>query len=73
MARPQLKNSFPGVIKFKMLLDPSLIIITIYYPGVDEIFCQKYINFTHFSPKITSPYIYNVLSHYTIVAPYQIC
>ena len=51
----------PGVLKFNILIDPSLVIITINLVCMDHVpegrrrILKKYINFTLFTPQITSP------------------
>ena len=44
------KNPGPGVMKFKILVDPPSVIITIHLVCMD-IAQEKYINFTLFAPK----------------------
>ena len=73
----------PGVMKFTILVDPSVVIITtymvclIYAWELRRRFLKKYSNFTLFSPKlpplwIGGPEIYNFLFPYPTNATYQI-
>ena len=69
-------------MKVAILVDPSLVIITILRLsdlclGVENKFFKRYINFTFFTPKLPplgggGHEIYNVLSPYHADATYQI-
>ena len=74
-----------GSWNLKILVDPSLVIITTYLHcslsvlclGVEKKIFKKYINFTLFYLQITSPWgggyeIYTFLSPYPTYATYQI-
>ena len=82
--RPSTRTPAPGVMKFTILVDPSLVIITTYLVCLINAweqrrrFFKKYINFTLFTPKLPplgmgGHEIYNFLSPYPTDATYQIC
>ena len=82
MVTPFIRIPAPRLMKFTILVDASLVIITIYSVclilcrGVEKIF-KKYVNFTFFYPKMNSPWsgvhkIYNFLSSYPKDGTYQI-
>ena len=48
MAKPYKKNPCPGVMKFPNLIDPSLIIVTIYLPTSREEDFKRNISILHF-------------------------
>ena len=58
MVTPQQKNPCPGVMKFTILIDPSLVTITIHFDCLNHApeqrgrFFNKYINFTIFTSKL---------------------
>ena len=66
---PFTKTPSLGIIKFKILVNPFLVIITIYsvcltYAQEWRRFLKKYINLTLFTPKLSS--LGNGLMKYTI-------
>ena len=80
---PSTRIPAPGVIRFTILVDPSLFIITTYLVcpihawEKRSIFLEKYIHKTLFTPKLPplgvwGHEIYNVLSLYSTDAAYQI-
>ena len=78
MAKPYKKNPCPGVMKFPNLIDPSLIIVTIYLPTSREEDFKRNISILHFFTlkqfllKMESHLIYNFLSPYPRNATYRI-
>ena len=75
MARPSTRTPAPGVMKLTILVDRSLVIITIYV--VCPKFLKKYINVSLFTPKLLplgagGHEIHNFLSPYPTDATHQI-
>ena len=77
--RPSTRTLALRVMKFTILVGPSLVIITIHLVCLNQVrrFLKKYINFARFTLKLPSlagggHEIYNFLSPYPTDATYQI-
>ena len=78
MATPQQKVPWAEIMKATILVDSSLVIITIHLVFLshapeerERFFLKKYINITLFTPRVGGHEIYNFLSPYPTDATYQ--
>ena len=74
MATPCTRTPAPGVMKFTIFIDPSLVIITTYlvfliYAWEKRRFFKKCSNFTLFNPKLPPLWV-GVHEFYYFLSPY---